>query len=90
VSSPDTLCHGKFSWQWGKKAFFILLFHLVIGIKRRARLIKKAHGIAAVSPLPAGLSSVFNGFGLSRVVMACVEVIRNNEPSFSEYSAASF
>ena len=38
---------------------FILLFTLLLGIKRRARLIKKAHEAHLVTPLPAGLSSLF-------------------------------
>ncbi|WP_156123964.1 hypothetical protein [Enterobacter sp. Bisph1] len=81
---------GNFSWQWGEYSFFILHFHPVIGIKRRARLIKKSARQITVSPLPAGLSSEFNGFGLSRVETACVEVIRDNEALFSTESDASF
>lgn len=38
---------------------FILLFTPLLGIKRRVRLIKKAHGDLPVVPLPAGLSSLY-------------------------------
>jgi hypothetical protein len=43
----------------GNSPIFILHFSRLIGIKRRARLIKKAHEAHLVTPLPAGLSSLF-------------------------------
>jgi hypothetical protein len=49
----------------GRVRIFILHFTPVVGIKRRARLTQSAHDFSFVSPLPAGLSSVTFGFGLS-------------------------
>lgn len=43
----------------GNWPIFILHFSRLIGIKRRARLIKKAHEAHLVTPLPAGLSSLY-------------------------------
>jgi len=73
-----------------------LLFNPVIGIKRRTRLVClatargiKAHGNNTVSPLPAGLNSVFVP-GLVANQLVGVEVIPNNEPLFTAKSAAPF
>lgn len=44
----------------GKTRIFILHFTPLLGIKRRARLIKKAHEAHLVTPLPAGLSTLLH------------------------------
>ena len=54
----------KRGWQFflpfaATRPFLFLLFTPLLGIKRRARLIKKAHEAHLVTPLPAGLSSLF-------------------------------
>ena len=40
----------------GNARIYLLLFRTLIGIKRGARLIQKAHDVFIVSPLPAGLT----------------------------------
>jgi hypothetical protein len=50
----------KKGWQiflTARQHAFFFAFYPLLGIKRRARLIKKAHDELIVSPLPAGLSS---------------------------------
>ena len=39
----------------GNVRIYILLFTSLLGIKRGARLLQKAHDVFVVSPLPAGL-----------------------------------
>lgn len=50
---------------------FILLFTPLLGIKRRARLIKKAHEKHLVTPLPAGLSSLY----IQNSATTCFDVV---------------
>ena len=50
---------AKFPDNRANRHIFILLFTPLLGIKRRARLIKKAHEAHLVTPLPAGLSSLY-------------------------------
>lgn len=59
----------------GKARIFILHFSPLLGIKRRARLIKKAHEDHLVTPLPAGLSTLLRSGGFAgcsiRIALAC-------------------
>jgi hypothetical protein len=71
-------------------AHFCFAFYPLLGIKRGARLIKKALDELIVSPLPAGLSSELLALAWSVSAEAAVEVIRDNEPSFSANSAQPF
>ncbi len=87
----------------GNSPILFCILARLIGIKRRAALIK-AHEAHLVTPLPAGLSSLFyrnlqrcfgtccgmSNFGLSLAAYRGSVMISDNEPTFSIRLVASF